>query len=560
MKSNTATATTAEPVNIKLLDVDKFIIGHQVSAVTSTFVRQPSSTTFHPDGLYSEEIFGEIGSPARLTTFGYIKLGCEVLHPIVHQNITRLKQLYAHIMTGRSYARFDETEKDFVNAAPTEEGAGTGYLFFMEHFRKIVFKPSTSMARNNKIKFIEKYREILTMDKILLLPAGFRDVKVDDTRNATEVINEHYSALINLSRNITPANKNNPIFNDIRSVTQKKVNEIYEYLLEILQGKTGFIQKKVNSRAIAGGTRNVISAAKMSPKHPSDPQHIKHDETGVPLFEGVKAFEPFIGFYLRTLFLNDVFDGADSQMSVIDPKTYNTVYVPLSESEKTKYLSRDGMASLINEFEDPRVQTMPVSITSEGKRYHLFLVYDDGKSIYIVRNADEFMTQMQEAGEKVNRKYLRPMTYMEMFYIATNEATRDKHVFITRYPITYVESVYPSRVHLLSTTNSRCVNLRYHYNPAVALQLPEYPVAGSSLIDSAMIHPSKLRGLGADHDGDMVDVVGIWDVKANRQIDAHLSSPGSIVSSDLALASGGSSPIIDLTIYNFTNGSYKKTA
>ena len=52
----------ALPVNISLMNVDAFIDQHQCKQVTSLFIRESSSDEFHHDGLFSEDIFGQIGS------------------------------------------------------------------------------------------------------------------------------------------------------------------------------------------------------------------------------------------------------------------------------------------------------------------------------------------------------------------------------------------------------------------------------------------------------------------------------------------------------------------
>ena len=67
--------------------------------VTSPFIQEPSSTRFHPNGLLSEIIFGEVGSNQRFSQFGYIKLNTTVLHPMIFVDITRTKKIYKDIMS-----------------------------------------------------------------------------------------------------------------------------------------------------------------------------------------------------------------------------------------------------------------------------------------------------------------------------------------------------------------------------------------------------------------------------------------------------------------------------
>ena len=62
----------ATPLNIHLLDVHSDIQQHNYGRVTSPFIYESSSKEFAKSGLFSEDIFGQVGSPQRLTTFGYI--------------------------------------------------------------------------------------------------------------------------------------------------------------------------------------------------------------------------------------------------------------------------------------------------------------------------------------------------------------------------------------------------------------------------------------------------------------------------------------------------------
>ena len=45
---------------------------------------------FHPAGLFSESIFGPIGSMERRKTYSYINLNCYVIHPTALQLVLQL--------------------------------------------------------------------------------------------------------------------------------------------------------------------------------------------------------------------------------------------------------------------------------------------------------------------------------------------------------------------------------------------------------------------------------------------------------------------------------------
>jgi hypothetical protein len=49
-------------------------------------IKEGMSDALHPEGLYSEEIFGRVGSDERLNRFGYFDLKLSIFHPLVIPN------------------------------------------------------------------------------------------------------------------------------------------------------------------------------------------------------------------------------------------------------------------------------------------------------------------------------------------------------------------------------------------------------------------------------------------------------------------------------------------
>ena len=43
-----------------IIDVDKYINENHVQEVTSYYIHEPGTNNFHPEGLFSEEIFGKL--------------------------------------------------------------------------------------------------------------------------------------------------------------------------------------------------------------------------------------------------------------------------------------------------------------------------------------------------------------------------------------------------------------------------------------------------------------------------------------------------------------------
>ena len=385
---------STKPFNIQLMDVDEFILSNNCQEVTSLQIYEPSSTKFHKEGLFSEEIFGEIGSTMRYATFGYIDLHTPVFHPLIYTNLVSMRSIYKDIMSSKAHAYFDEREKDFVLCPNTHPDADTGYAFFINNFPNIKFSKTESNERNIKLKIFEKYKKINLINKCLVMPAGIRDASVDSTgRTTSDEINELYGSLISLSNAIPKDMNSHPIFNSVRFNIQLKIVEIYEYISNILKGKHGYGSGKYMARRLAHGTRNVLSSVILEGNSPDDPKYIKHDETFVPLFQTMKMFQPIVQYYLMEYFFN-ILTNDSNTIATIDTKTFNLSYITITDKEKNKYTTNDGLEILINKFIDKHDRELPITIKDENDiPYYLVLKYLDGDRLTLVRSKKEFKSK-----------------------------------------------------------------------------------------------------------------------------------------------------------------------
>ena len=520
----------ASPLNISLLDIDSFVRTHNCGKVTSTFIYESSSKEFAKDGLFSEAIFGQIGSTDRLIKFGYIDLRTTVFHPIVYSNLVSLKSFYSDLLARKVYAIFDKTQGDFVRANEEDEGANTGFKFFMDHYKEIKFVTNESISHNDKIQQVTNAGNLAFISKCIVMPAQIRDIKADSGRLDPDSINKLYVSLINYTNALPPTGQVSAIYDGIRFSIQKKVNEIYDYIFNLIDAKAGFFQKKYGRRNMALGTRNVISPAPLDASSPTANNQLKCDELGIPLFQGAKASIPLVVYHAKTSFFNNIFSPSNDQVALVDPKTFDLVYKPITEDEKNKFISSDGIERIVNLFRDREFRFKPVICkTEDNKYYYLFLVYDDGDTIITTRSIASIKNQLAEKHKYFDPKKLRPMTYAEFLYITTYMATVGKHCTITRYPAQELGSTVPCRIHLLSTNPSRTVNLFIGDSDVPAL-LPEYPVLGKGFSDSVGLHEDIMGGLNADFDGDTVSVAILLSEEANVECAKYINSPSRWIS------------------------------
>lgn len=494
------------PFNIRVMEVSAFIAHHNLLPVTSMLIQEPSSNEFNQFGLFSEEIFGKVGTLDRMLHHGYIELNTTIIAPVIYRTLTRMGTLYTGILSGQAYATFNEETKDFdrVYGDPEETpGADTGFEFFCSHLHEFKPKLTESLSRETSVGLIESSRGVSLQQQYLVHPAGLRDISADGGtgRLIQDDINKLYLSLLAYANSI-PKGSTSPLYDSIRYRIQAKAMEIYEYLLNQLTGKRGFYRGSFTARRIAMGTRNVISAASFAAPSPDHPQALKPDESYVGVYQTIKGLQPAVFHGIKKMLVDPIFgeDGSASRVALVDPDTNQLVYATLSEPERMKFVSEDGINAFINDFKNTDRRDRPITVKDiKGKVYYLALVYDEFDRVAVFSSIDDLKTMVPN----YDPKKIRPLTWVEIFYLLGYEASYDKYAFLTRYPVMSDGSCYPTKVHLVSTTPGRVVDLVDLLAPDFPVrQYPEYPIVGRPYRDTVVPHSDRLQALGGDFDGD----------------------------------------------------------
>ena len=546
-----------EPFNITVMNVDSFIARTGAGQVSSLLVTEPSSSDYHPEGLWSEHVFGQIGSPDRLTRFGYIELNTAIIAPVVYKAVIKISALYEEICKGTTYAVFNQVTKNFESIAgnplDTPE-ADTGFSFFLKHFPEIDFTLTESLVRENRVDLINKYRDTCIYKRYIVQPAGLRDIKLQGSRMIYDEINDFYKSMLSYSKAI-PKGATSPIYDTIRYSLQVKALEIYEYLENLMTGKRGFLQGEYGSRRLAMGTRNVISAADYAALTPDDPQLIKLDETKVGLYQTAKGLQPFVIHGIKTALVDPVFGSGDSSIiPVIDPDTLSLVYTEIPYKEKSQFLTSKKIEGWLNRFKNKDVRESPITIKDvTGKIHWLCMIYDIGDEIYLFRSIEDLTSHYTK---QIDRSKIRPLTWGELVYLVTAGVAKGRHVQVTRYPVLQAGSTYISKIHVMTTTDARVVKLKDLVSDHVSQEYPQYPTLRgrdrTEWVDVVFMSHARLASMGADHDGDTVSVNFIWSDEANNQCIDYLKSTANYLDAQKFLTSGGSTKLIGLMMFNMT--------
>lgn len=520
-------STQLTPFNLKLLQLTPANIG-RMQAITAQDTFDGATKNFHPTGLFSSEIFGRVGDKMRMRNFAYIDIKVPVLHPLVLRILGKLKRIYPEILFGKAYAVWDPKVKDFIKSTPVE--GQTGFTFFMDHFEEIMFDDRLSDSRELNIKFLNKVRKMATNDRIIVSPAGYRDYVIKaDGREEEDEVNPLYRRLISLANAVTREGfKASPqAYDKTRSALQRTFTEIYEYHESIVRGKNKLTEGKFLTRAIQFGTRNTITAQTSLVQKLDEPQALSFHSTVVGLFQYLKAFQPVCTHQIRSGFLQEVFISPSAPANLINPKTLRREQVQVPTEMFDLWMSSEGINRLFNYYGEEQFRHDEIKI---GDHY-LGLIYNDGKSYRIFGDIDELP-------EGYDPKFVKPVTYTELFYDAVYPHTHKYIANVTRYPITGFGSTYPSEPYLKVTMPTQSLApLGDDWQPSQTKPHAYlFPVRGAAFVNSIQPAPNKLGNLGADFDGDKCSFIGIFLEESVQECKKVLTSRNFHVRTDGSIA------------------------
>lgn len=246
---------------------------------TTEYFSKPGE--FHPDGLFSEIIFGPEESKERKTTFSYIDLNAEVIHPSAYMLLIQLDRKLELLISAQETFSVDS------NGMLYEDPDGkTGISAFKEFFSEIKLRGGTA----NRDKFVNKVTEAykdntLFINLIPVIPPIQRDMYQDQKGLwIIDPLNDYYVALIRRASQIKSAGKSGTLYDLLNYELQKSVINHDNYIRKLIQKKSGLIRSQMLGKRTDFSGRSVITPG----------PDLKVNEIGIPLRMAVSIFEPFI--------------------------------------------------------------------------------------------------------------------------------------------------------------------------------------------------------------------------------------------------------------------------
>lgn len=474
-------------MKIDILDFDREIKQNNIQQVTnSIYFNNGNNPT--DDGLFSYKIFGRPGSKEREENYAYIDLRRKFIHPSSYDLLKKLDRKIEDVVLCRKFF----TINNYGELVEDAEKGETGIDFLYKNFNKLSFRSTGTKSRDKKLSLVTqlKITEVF-IDKWLVAPCYIRDFNPNggmNERSSVDNINKVYSRLIMLTNSIRPSDSEYSFtgFNT-QSNIQLILNELYEYFINKISGKSGYIHQALLGKTVDRSTRSVISAPRFT-SETFEGQEVMFGYTGVPITQLIVLFYPF---YIR--YIQDFMIQHEMDIRLIKRNSDNTESSVNKEVLSVKEVFTEELIKKILEL----------FVQAEAYRFQkLFIESSDG-SIYKL--------------EMFKKELGRDFTLMDLLFLATNEIIQNKHVYVTRYPIETFQNIYPSKISILSTRKTVAQSVNNTYFPNYPYIIPDYPCKSSDLIMTVVMNNSYLGELGADYDGDTVSLRGVYSVEANAE-------------------------------------------
>lgn len=502
-------------MKIKLLNTELFIKANRLKEITNpvTLDRGAVPTV---DGLLSTEIFG-ITPAERKRNFAYINLHGHFLQPIVYKQLKRLDRRIDFIIGGTKKYTIDKS-----GAIVEDDNGSTGIDWLYDNWDKIKWSRNASEIRSERIDLITKNpRDIIFTQYYIVEPAFYRDINLQKAGVGKPSLHEvnvgsdqtngaSYSKLIRLCLSLKTSGAFAFALNNTKFQIQMCMVDLYNYFKSRIEKKFGIIKKGVLGKSIDYGSRLVISSSHTDTE--------RYNETicdsthcGLPLANCISNAVPFFVGWLHDFFTREL-EANQDKYPAYDPKTKSVKYIVLKNP--AAYFNDDYCTKLMNKF-----------IYSYNERFDpIELPTDEGSPVYMIFKG-RVVAPMQYVKETADKT--RYMTLTDLMFIAASDIYKDKHIIVTRYPVTSFQSLFPCKVNPLTTQNTCTMEYggkEFKFYPIIDITLPKDKVAGQ-FINVLWMQNTKLAGINGDYDGDTVSVRTVFSQEANLECDRMMKEP-----------------------------------
>lgn len=545
-------------MKLDMFNLRDFIKVNHLQPVTSP-IALTSSKMPNPDGIFSYEIFGYT-SEDRKNIFSYIDLNGHFLHPQCVKTLNRLGSL-GKILSREKYAVVADGKIHITTLEEFPE-AETGIDFFYNNWEKIKWnsvaitttakekdEDDLSFDKRNRLKFFALLKkDEAFVDCWLVIPPYYRDMNTEDVTMGDD-INKLYNELISRANSL----KSGFGFSSFSDLTKSRIQQLLMMIYDISMGpvtgksvdikdngalkgnsKRSLLRRNLIGRYLDFSGYSVISSPSSSMAETVD-DFVKFGTILLPLQTFMGMTKPFFVNYC-----SEFFENAASRIKSI----YGATLVKMDATQ----WSVTEIDKLLTRF---------IKSASEKDSVILFnaIVKDENG-----KHEEEISIMIQESDNpELKNAISRPMTFLDLIYIAAAEISKDKYSLNTRHPVTNYQNIYAAKMNVNTTNFTREVYISNIPGESVVKHYKHYPYISYSEITklypnikdpnkkpdiyydlnrSTVIGNGIIKSLGADYDGDMLFFRALFTKEANKEAENLIWKKTNFFFSDGSLSRG----------------------
>jgi DNA-directed RNA polymerase beta' subunit len=514
-------------VKIDLFNVDDFVKINQCPQVTNpvffNYDKTPTS-----DGLFSYELFG-VSDNDRKNIFGYVDLKGPYIHPLIFGMMTKRMGALRDLLSGNKYAIIQDRKIVFV---PEDfEGAETGLGFIYDNFEKINWldeieeKEMDSIDKKTRLKFLRSIKkEEFFVTKWLIVPPFYR-AESSENKTLGDEINEKYKDLISRT-NAMRVGFGLGLFGDqTKFKIQMLLIDLFNETTRPIRGKGSMLRKHLLGKTVDYTASNVITSPAISNTESVDDMPVKFGYGAFPLATVLSLFHPFI---VSTL--------TDYLSRIFRPIVENEVNFERTDLSQFNSDAAEKMIKSFIKSTEERFAPLEFEYVEKSKKNKILdIIIEECTGNYCVE---------------------RELTILDIIYMVSMSVASDKHVYVTRYPVTNFQNIYPSKVTIL-TTNKTKKNVKlklkgivlndifnngkdFDNYPYIKFEDDPKPAPSTyySFLNVFMPGNVYLKALGGDYDGDMLYMRGVFTKEANAEAEKLIYAKSNILTANGSTSRG----------------------
>ena len=504
-------------LRLDILDVEKFVSVNDCKPVSDPRAFSAGNIP-SPRGLLSNEIFGYT-MEERSNIYGYIDLHSWFIDPSCYKTWIRLDRAVRNIVHGVKYYVINE-KGEFVE---DEDNGETGIEFLRKNIKRIKFKDTKSISKDISVKYLEMNRDRMFIKKYIVIPPFYRDKNTASSSKRVVGlggVNKLYNNLITRTNALT---ETQDYFFDatdtMKATVQEIILNIYDFFAGNkndalgkdvgagMSGKMGILRRANMSKTANFSSRLVISAPELKAEKVDDLM-VSFDKSAVPLYATITEFRDFVMYHARRFFENE-FQGINTYPVMDKNGNMKSVYPDSPEVNFSDERIKREMDRFLHGYNN---RFVPVELPVEGTDEVYYMRFKGSGN-----NPEENNQSINPDSDNV---YNRRLTWCDVFYIAAVEASKDKQILVTRFPIDSYTNQITTQVVVSSTKETIPMYVNgefYPYYPKIRDKDIGMDTS-NSFVDTLRISNLYLGGMGADYDGDQITCKGVYTVEANEEL------------------------------------------